>query len=51
MSSKENQTPPKKTDVDMSERAVTGRLEMVRALYKLGISLKSARLVDAKPVR
>lgn len=45
MSSKANQTPTT-TDVDMSERAITARLEVVRALYKLGISLMTARLAE-----
>lgn len=44
--------PAKKTSnaVDMSRAAVTARLEEVRALYKLGISLMSIRIDEAKPV-
>lgn len=44
--------PAKKTTnaVDMSRAAVTARLEQVRALYKLGISLMGIRIDEAKPV-
>lgn len=31
-----------KAEVDMSPEAVAGRLEVVRALYKLGVSLVQA---------
>jgi hypothetical protein len=40
---------PKKADVDMSDKAVTGRLETVRALYKLARSLMSIDLSKAVP--
>lgn len=36
--------------VDMSRKAVTARLEEVRALYKLCISLMSARVDQARTV-
>jgi hypothetical protein len=49
MSSKENHAT-KTEPVDMSRRAITGRLEMVGQLYKLGISLMSIRTGQAKPV-
>lgn len=53
MSSKEETSPPKilsTNEVDMSERAIAGRLEMVRALYKLGRSLMSIDMSQAKLV-
>lgn len=37
-------------DIDMSEEAVTRRLEQVRALYKLVVSLRQVRIEDARPV-
>lgn len=45
-------TPTHKTkaDVDMSPRAVAGRLEEVRQLYRLGISLMAIRIDEAVAV-
>ena len=40
----------KKSDVDMSPEAIAGRLEEVRALYKLMAYLRQARLDEATPV-
>jgi hypothetical protein len=43
--------PTTKTEpVDMSRRAITGRLESVGALYKLGMALREIRMDQAKPV-
>lgn len=53
MSSKEttNQTKTRRaSDVDMSERGITGRFEVVRALYALGRSLQSIDLSQATSV-
>jgi hypothetical protein len=36
--------------VDMSREAVTGRLEVVRALYKLMQSFREIRMDQARPV-
>jgi hypothetical protein len=36
--------------IDMSREAVTGRLEIVRALYKLMLSLREIRMDQARPV-
>jgi hypothetical protein len=36
--------------VDMSAKAIAGRLEMMRALYKLMLSLRTIRVEDARPV-
>jgi hypothetical protein len=44
-------TTTNKTEaVDMSERAIERRLEQLRALYKLAVSLRTIRLDEAKPV-
>lgn len=39
-----------RADIDMSPRAIAGRVETMRALYKLMIYLKQARVSDAQPV-
>jgi hypothetical protein len=39
-----------KADVDMSPKAVSGRIEMIRALYKLCMALKQANVIEARPV-
>ncbi len=39
-----------KRESDLSAAAVAGRLEQVRALYKLMVSLRQIRVDDAKPV-
>jgi hypothetical protein len=52
-SSKDELNPPTNTptsDVDMSEAAIEARLDEVRSLYELGISLTSIDLSKAKPV-
>lgn len=49
MSSKEERTT-KTEPVDMSRRAITGRLAAVGALYKLGLSLREIRMDQARPV-
>jgi hypothetical protein len=36
----------KKPEIDMSDEAVTRRLEEVRALYKLMLSLREARVAS-----
>lgn len=41
-------TKPEATD--MSEEAVRRRLEQVRALYKLMVSLRQVRVEDARPI-
>jgi hypothetical protein len=40
----------KKCEIDMSPKAVAGRLEEVRALYKLMISLRTIDTSKARPV-
>jgi hypothetical protein len=37
--------------IDMSESAIARRLEVVRALYKLMVSLRQVRAAKARPVR
>jgi len=37
--------------IDMSEAAITRRLEQVRALYKLMVSLRQIRVEQARPAR
>lgn len=39
-----------KRESDMSDHAVVIRLEMLRQLYKLGMSLREIRIDEAKPV-
>ena len=41
-------TTRKAPEVDMSAEAIERRLEQVRALYKLMVSLRSARLAGEK---
>lgn len=36
--------------VDMSEKAITTRLEIVRALYKLMVSFRDVRVDTSRPV-
>ena len=44
-------TKTKAKSVDMSEEAIAARLEQVRALYKLMVSLKEIRVEDARKPR
>jgi hypothetical protein len=49
-------TTPKKREIDMSPAALAGRLEELRALYKLAEYLRGARLIgpvenSSKPSR
>ncbi len=37
--------------VDMSDAAVTARLEEVRALYRLMLALREVRIGEARPIR
>ena len=39
-----------KRESDMSDQAVANRLEVLRQLYKLGMSLRGVRLDAVKPV-
>jgi hypothetical protein len=39
-----------KRDIDMSPKAIAGRLEELRALYKLMVSLSSIDTSKARPV-
>lgn len=39
-----------RNSVDMSAEAIAARLERVRALYKLMVSLQDIRVEDARPV-
>lgn len=39
-----------KPEIDMSPKAVSGRLEVLRALYKLMVHLRQARVDLATPV-
>lgn len=39
-----------KHEPDMSDQAVEKRLEVLRQLYKLGMSLREIRVDDARPV-
>lgn len=50
MSSNENIQTTTPEPIVMTREAVTGRLEVVRALYKLGVSLLEIRIDEAKPV-
>ena len=36
---------------DMSSAAIAGRLEQVRALYKLMVALRQVRVEEARPIR
>lgn len=36
--------------IDMSAKAISGRLEQVRALYKLMLSFREIRMDQARPV-
>lgn len=40
----------KRPDIDMSPKAIAGRLEIVRALYKLMVSLRGIDTSKARPV-
>jgi hypothetical protein len=40
-----------KPEIDMSERAITARLEQLRALYKLMVHLGQARTLTGQPLR
>ncbi|MBA3459938.1 MAG: hypothetical protein H0T46_08250 [Deltaproteobacteria bacterium] len=40
----------KADSIDMSEEAINRRLEQVRALYKLMVSLRQVRVEDARPI-
>ncbi len=40
----------KREPIDMSAKAISGRLEQVRALYKLMLSFREIRMDQAQPV-
>jgi hypothetical protein len=40
----------KPESIDISEAAITRRLEQVRALYKLMVSLRQVRVEDARAI-
>lgn len=44
-------TTSKPEPVDMSASAIARRLEQVRALYKLMVSLRAIPVTEARPVR
>ena len=48
---KERMMTTKRETTDMSTTAIAGRLEQVRALYKLMVSLRQIRMDEARPLR
>ena len=44
-------TKTRASSVDMSAEAIAARLEQVRALYQLMVSLQQIRVTDARPPR